>query len=67
MDGLTEYIQKAQFGIGFEKKNEGQGQPSPKTVLWCISGTNLEILALVGLSHGVEKLKKEQTLKFRFD
>ena len=54
-DGLTGYIQKSQFGIGFEIKNEieGQWQSCPKlirilTVLRCIFYPNLEILPSIG-------------------
>ena len=59
--GLIKYIQRAQFGIGFEIKNdiEGQCQSSPKligvlTVLRCIFGPNVEILTSIGgeLWHG---------------
>ena len=53
---LTKYIQKTQFGLGFEIENkiEDQFQSNPKfiwillTVLRCIFGPNLENLTLIG-------------------
>ena len=73
-DGLTKYVQKVQFGIGFEIENEIEGQcwSSPKlirilTVLRYILGPNLGILTSIGGELSCGQAQNGVNFYFKFN